>query len=171
MKKIEDLLALIDIYGESSNQGQEYKNEIIRLSIQYGIITRYTSFEQAAGGTGTGPGAATEVAEQDEKPGLPAQFELLPAFPNPLRLSGSSGGAEIAFVVRGNRSLYHVILRIYDLRGRLVAEVAAGNYGPGRHSVHWNGLDQHGRPVSTGVYLYTLFAGGQRLSRKLVVIR
>jgi hypothetical protein len=62
-------------------------------------------------------------------------------------------------------------LRIYDPNGRLVRDLATGYHEPGHHSVAWDGTDESGRPVPSGVYLCCLQIRGEQASRKLVVRR
>ncbi len=168
-KKIDYLLALIDIVGENSNQGQEYKKEIIRLSILYGIVTKYTSFQQSQPGGNT-PG--TEVDQRlSEKNSLPEQFQLLPGYPNPLLLSKGQSFAHVVFEISGPNSSYPVEIRIYDLTGRLILTLVQGTYHPGQYEAIWNGRNQLGRLVSSGVYLVKMKVGDQILSGKILVIR
>jgi len=41
----------------------------------------------------------------------------------------------------------------------------------GRHSVKWNGTNQHGETVSSGVYFYRLECSGQTLMKKMVLLK
>ena len=65
-----------------------------------------------------------------------------------------------------------VVLRIYDVAGRLVRgltdERMVAGYGK---QVVWNGLDDAGNRVSSGVYFYRLVAGGVTATRKMVVMK
>lgn len=65
----------------------------------------------------------------------------------------------------------HVTLAVYDAAGRRVKMLADGwqSAGPGR--VLWDGTDQGGEEVASGVYFCRLRAGSQLASRKLVVLR
>ena len=65
----------------------------------------------------------------------------------------------------------HVLIRIFDVRGAHVATVHDGSLNEGRHSLEWTGRDDHGQPVASGMYLYTLTTNGQTLSRKMVVLK
>lgn len=64
-----------------------------------------------------------------------------------------------------------VLLRVYDVRGALVATLHDGVLPEGRHAIAWNGRNDAGRAVSSGTYLYALVAGKQRLARKMLVVR
>jgi len=41
----------------------------------------------------------------------------------------------------------------------------------GSHTVQWNGTDLSGRPVSSGVYLYTLESGNFTMTKKMILMR
>lgn len=64
-----------------------------------------------------------------------------------------------------------VNLVVYDVSGRLVRELISNEaQGAGSHAVQWYGTDEAGRPVGSGVYLYRLTAGGEVLSRRMVLL-
>jgi hypothetical protein len=46
-----------------------------------------------------------------------------------------------------------------------------GNADPGTHHVTWNGLNNNGAAVSTGVYLYSLQAGDFQAVKKMVYLK
>jgi len=60
---------------------------------------------------------------------------------------------------------------VYDLLGRKIACLAEGHRGAGVHVAVWNGRDDDGGAVSSGVYLYRLSAGGMAESGKMTMIR
>jgi hypothetical protein len=64
-----------------------------------------------------------------------------------------------------------VELQIYDLAGRLVRTLQAGDETAGRHELSWQGRDEAGRPVATGVYLYRLRAGNEVETRRMVLTK
>jgi hypothetical protein len=62
-------------------------------------------------------------------------------------------------------------LRVYDLAGRLVATLLDRDVGAGPSSVVWNGLDDNGRRVPSGVYVYRLQSADGDLARKMVLLK
>ncbi|HPX67495.1 MAG TPA: choice-of-anchor J domain-containing protein [Candidatus Syntrophosphaera sp.] len=64
-----------------------------------------------------------------------------------------------------------VELGVFDLRGRKLKTLVNSYLPSGHHTTVWNGLDDAGRQVSSGVYLCKLRAGGQRSCHKLVLMK
>ncbi|HFE52976.1 MAG TPA: T9SS type A sorting domain-containing protein, partial [Bacteroidetes bacterium] len=87
----------------------------------------------------------------------------LRAYPNPFNSS-----TRISFSLAQSG---RVKVRIYDVRGRLVATLADAVYAAGNHSVVWQSTDRNGAPVPSGIYICRLEAGGERLTRKILLVR
>jgi hypothetical protein len=64
-----------------------------------------------------------------------------------------------------------VTLSIYDASGRLVRTLVDGIKGHGPHQAEWNGTDNVGNPVGSGVYFYRLQAGKFNESRKMLLLK
>jgi hypothetical protein len=64
-----------------------------------------------------------------------------------------------------------VQLRIYDVRGRLIAEPMHSSMVVGNADVTWNGTDLRGQVVSPGTYFYRAIAGGQAATGRLLIVR
>lgn len=118
----------------------------------------------------TGGMGKTAPAAETATTALPASFALGQNFPNPFNPSTTIrfGLPEKAIIALG----------IYNLAGGMVAElVRAQVYEPGRFELTWDGRDQAGQPVSSGIYLYRLHAQSLEgsasfsQSRKLLVVR
>ncbi len=65
----------------------------------------------------------------------------------------------------------HVSLIIYDTAGRFIRRLADMPMQPGRHQIDWDGRDEKGRAVSSGVYFYRLTTGKQTSARRMVLLR
>ena len=63
-----------------------------------------------------------------------------------------------------------VVLSICDVSGRVVRELVNEHRDEGTYHVVWDGRDRAGQPVATGIYLYQLKSGTDRVSRKMVVV-
>ncbi|HUU26680.1 MAG TPA: S8 family serine peptidase [archaeon] len=96
---------------------------------------------------------------------LSEAFSLGQNFPNPF-----NPATAISYCIPAGRSV-HLILNIYDLRGRLVRTLVDEARQGGTYEVFWDGTDQSGRRVSSGTYLYRLQAGDFVRTRKMVLLK
>ena len=64
-----------------------------------------------------------------------------------------------------------VVIRVYDVRGELVATLQEGQLVEGHHTASWNGTDDRGRPVASGIYIYALTTDRGTISRKMNLIK
>ncbi|MBN1824984.1 MAG: agmatine deiminase family protein [Candidatus Eisenbacteria bacterium] len=65
----------------------------------------------------------------------------------------------------------HVELTVFDVRGRAVRHLVDGARDAGSHEVVWDGRDDRGRELSSGVYYYRLRAAGVVYTRPAVLVR
>lgn len=101
---------------------------------------------------------------------VPARFALAPAYPNPARLH-EQGDAVSAFRFSIPEAS-EVDLRIYDMLGRQVRGLILKQfYTPGHYEALWDGKDDSGRAVSSGVYLYHMAAANFQATQKLIVLK
>jgi hypothetical protein len=68
-------------------------------------------------------------------------------------------------------SAQHVTLSIFDSNGKLVKQLVDDVRGVGPHTVDWNGTDNLGNQVRSGVYFYRIEAGNFRQSRKMLLLK
>ena len=84
--------------------------------------------------------------------------------PNPFR-----GETKISFTVPGEFAV--IDLSIYDLAGRRVRSLLSGRVPGGAYTERWDGLNEQGRHVASGVYFYRLKGEDRKLTKKLVLLR
>jgi hypothetical protein len=89
-------------------------------------------------------------------------FALWPAYPNP---GGRATGTLLAVAAPRAGAL---VLRIYDVQGRLVRRLHDGPVAPGLARFTWRGESEGGEPVAAGVYFVRAEAPGLVAVRKLV---
>jgi hypothetical protein len=65
----------------------------------------------------------------------------------------------------------HVSLKIFNSRGQHVKTLVEGQHTGGHYSVVWDGTDERGREVSSGVYFYGMSAGGSREMKRMVLVK
>ena len=64
-----------------------------------------------------------------------------------------------------------VQMRVYDVRGAVVRDLAHEVRQPGYHVIGWDGRDQHGRAVATGIYFVRLQAGAFERTMRVTMMR
>ena len=94
---------------------------------------------------------------------VPRHYALLPNYPNPFNAST---------VIRFNlpRDI-RVALTIYDTLGRQVRQLANRTLRAGAYTISWNGLDDEGKQMNSGVYFTELKAGSFEEVIKMVMMR
>ena len=98
----------------------------------------------------------------DEKV-LPAKYSLNQNYPNPF-----NPVTTIQYELPENA---FVNIRIYDLNGRLVNTLVSKEQTAGCKAIKWAGVDNNGKQVSAGIYLYEVSVGEIRQVRKMVLLK
>lgn len=98
-----------------------------------------------------------------DDPELPAVNRLFQNYPNPFNPSTT-----ISFSLSRRA---HTTLAIYNVRGQLVRVLEQRVMREGPHSVAWDGRNQDGRAVASGIYFYRLRSGRFGAVRKMVLLR
>lgn len=91
------------------------------------------------------------------------QFVLQQNYPNPF-----DSETEINFQVPED---INVSIKIFNILGQEIAELADRKFPKGRHSIRWNGRDNNGRKVSNGIYFYNIQSGELSQARKMYLLR
>jgi hypothetical protein len=107
--------------------------------------------------------ALPHIQTAEAKKHVPQTFALSQNSPNPFY-----GDTRISYAIP-KRS--HVVLRIYDVAGRLVSTLVDEEEDPGFYDVQWRSGDALGQQMPNGVYLCRLHAGRFTATRKLVLVR
>jgi hypothetical protein len=98
-----------------------------------------------------------------EDENLPLSFELHQNYPNPFNAQ-----TVIEFQLSEPA---RVNLAVYDIAGRKVADLAGEDYTSGQHLLTWDGTDNTGKSVSSGIYLYKMKAGDLIETRKMLLMK
>ena len=127
------------------------------------IQNMFDSFDtEAEEGEETEEGVETAVETFDQA-SVPQAFSLAQNAPNPF-----NSETVIHFALPQPSQ---VELAIYNLLGQPVAILVQGYSAAGTFSVRWDGRDQAGRAVTSGVYLYQLRAGEHTQVRKMLLLQ
>ena len=92
-----------------------------------------------------------------------AGTQLLANYPNPFNPETT-----IRFSLENDAE---VMVNIYNTRGQLVRSLVNGQKAAGMHSVVWNGMDDNGQSVSSGIYYYKMYAGKYSSTRKMILMK
>jgi FlgD Ig-like domain len=105
----------------------------------------------------------TTTSVKNPSQSQPREFSLLQNYPNPFNPS-----TKITY--RLNASGF-TTLGIYNILGRKIKSLVAQEQAPGEYSVSWNGNDERGQTVASGVYFYTLQNGTYAETKKLILMK
>jgi hypothetical protein len=123
------------------------------VKAEYGDRVKFVTLTEAADLL-----SGSETSIDSPSADIPRIATLLPNYPNPFNPTTT-----IPFELNTNA---HVTLRVYDVHGRLVADLVNKLMLAGKHDVVFNGAQ-----LSSGVYLYELFAGEKRLVRAMILVK
>jgi hypothetical protein len=108
-------------------------------------------------------GSRLTAVREDRTASLPQSFSLSQNFPNPF-----NSETVIRFELPENGE---VELAVYNLAGQRVAALIQGQREAGSYTLRWDGRDERGRELASGVYLYRLWTGENVETRKLLLLR
>jgi len=102
----------------------------------------------------------TSANDNTEKP---SSFKLIGNYPNPFNPTTTINFSlpETGFVS----------LNIYNITGQKVRDLVSENMEPGDHSVLWDGRDEYGSMVSSGMYLSQLRMGNNVQIHKMTMVK
>ena len=128
----------------------EDSNLVIRglLVKDYPIIVRFSSITT---------GVQSDVVEN------PTKYSLYQNFPNPFNPT-----TQISFDLPKQSQ---VTISIFNSAGQLVRRLVNSDYEAGSHNIVWNSRDDLGKPVASGLYLYTIRASGFVRTKKMVMLK
>lgn len=110
------------------------------------------------------PGIETILAPTTK---YPSTFAVYQNYPNPF-----NGSTKIEYDipdVQGRLKIAYLF--IYDMLGRKVKTLASGEHEAKRHTVLWDGTDENGFGVASGVYFYQLIGKDFVSSKKMIYIK
>jgi immune inhibitor A len=103
---------------------------------------------------------------EEEHTSIPKSIDLFQNYPNPFNPNTS-----IQFTVISGQPPLHTTLKIYNIRGQLVKTLVDEQKPGGDYSILWDGKDESGKAVSSGIYFYKLTAGSSSEVKKMVLLK
>jgi hypothetical protein len=167
--------ASCDTTGACSTEGgNSFKTNdyhIVNLSTGITIMAECNYFKKDTAAYFIGPIDRSPSKTSDPLPvspfaGGPApdRYALGHGFPNPFNPSTT---VKYQIPPPGGE----VVIRIYDVAGRLVRTLVSDRQRPGYYDVQWTGVNDRGAPVASGIYFLQMKAPGFVESRKLVLLK
>ncbi len=101
-------------------------------------------------------------------PAIPSSFELYQNRPNPF-----NPATTIDFYINGSGDggFDLVKLEIFNILGQSVRTLINESLYPGQHSIIWDGKNENGSQMASGVYLYRLKIGDTSKARKMMLLK
>jgi photosystem II stability/assembly factor-like uncharacterized protein len=109
-------------------------------------------------------GGSTFVENADQKEASPRDIKLFQNYPNPFN-SSTTISFQIATPTRA------VSIQVFDVLGRKVTEIPVDSPGMGRNTVIWDGRNQEGHDVATGIYFYAIVVDKFTTSKQMMMLR
>ncbi|MDP5957122.1 MAG: T9SS type A sorting domain-containing protein, partial [Candidatus Marinimicrobia bacterium] len=95
--------------------------------------------------------------------GIPHTFKVHENFPNPFN--------PVTKVQIDVPEFGHAIIQVHDVSGRLITTLVNEELRPGFHSIQWNGKNQLGESVSSGVYILNVRFENLNISQKMLLVK
>ena len=155
----------VSIYGDYALVGENLDNENGTLAGAVYVYSECSPQSVASVDLALSPHSKTDLAKErvSQTDAEPGTFQLLQNNPNPFNPSTT-----ISYVLNQDS---HVSLAIYNIAGRLVVTLVAEAQAAGYKSVSWNGKDDSGVGVASGVYLYRLTVDGLVASKRMLFLK
>lgn len=104
-----------------------------------------------------------QTAIENDRPLSPEKFSLQQNYPNPF-----NAGTKIEYRLSESSI---TLLEIYNVLGMKVRTLVNKIQPAGTFKLNWNGRDDHGKKLSSGLYMLKLSANGQNLIRRMLYIK
>ncbi len=94
------------------------------------------------------------------------RFILAENYPNPF-----NPVTTIPFIVPRRAAGQDLTLTVYNILGQKIITLFDGKARPGLNKIKWEGINEKGRAVGTGIYIYQLKSGDIKLNRRMLLIK
>ena len=101
--------------------------------------------------------------DQSEQVNLPEAFNVIQNYPNPFN--------PLTTIEYNVPSRTQVTIEVFNVLGQKVRTLVNETKSAGSYRTEWDGIDDAGKPVSTGVYLYRFSAGDVVQTKKMMLLK
>ena len=111
------------------------------------------------------------VSFKDEPASKPEPVKLEASnYPNPFNPSGA-GRSPVTTISYSLPNESEILLTIYNIKGQKVKELIKGTQPAGSYNVSWDGKDEYGKDVTSGIYFYKLKTQQNEIIRKMLLLK
>lgn len=153
-RKMESLYIAFFSQDQGSTEAQLLEDSIVNISLCYGVISPFTSFEDNSGGGG---GTVMEFTPET------SEDIMIYPMPNPFY-----DQVQMVFSVPNHLQGETISMEIRDASGRLVYQINTIANGNPEQTIFWNGQQNNGTEVPPGVYFVRIKVGNIIYLAKLV---
>ncbi len=144
---------------------QEWQDSALTSALRPSWVNSYLA---NINGATRGPGSSliTSVKGNGDQQNIPYDYLLVKAFPNPFNPSTT-----LSITIPENLSGSQAQLSIFDIQGKLVKTILNKNLSAGNYLYKWDGTNNSGVNVSSGVYISNLRVANQAISIKILLLK
>jgi len=142
------------VSGKVSAGDKNVRNALVRFSDEASNFYRAMTDSMGNYQVYLGPSSV------ESKEIVPTKFELGQNYPNPFNSTTT-----IPYEIK---KLSQVQAMIYDMRGRKIRQFGVGSQPVGNYKINWDGLDQDGQRVATGIYFCRMQVGNEAKVTKIL---
>lgn len=144
-----------------SPDGNGYTLELINLDFDNTLAISWSSSINLYGSPGIQNSSYLNLNEKSNY--LPNDFEILTPYPNPF-----NGNVNIPIMIS---EPFNKKLMISNIKGEIVKVITLNDINPGLHTLNWNGTNEKGFNVSTGIYFVTLAIPNNNNYKKILYLK
>ena len=159
-RQFECLRAKLNHFTYSDKEFQYMTREGVFFDVMMASSERDTGVVQPSSVILLVPSSVTGVNQSDL---LPERYSLDQNYPNPFNPT-----TRINFQLP---KAGWVSLRVYDILGRQIATLIDGLRPAGIHTAQWDGRNENGEPMPSGIYMYKLGAGSFAVTKKMMLLK
>lgn len=173
--KIDNLMRQYYNAGNETILADSLENLVTSMSICYGVVSPFTSYQGftsgngnsgnsgsgnsgnlPTGGSGSSSGFLSNRSTSDENSAGKSSTPSAHVFPNPFHEKTS-----ISFFSNSSSDFKEIICRIYDDSGKIIKTIIR-NQTSTNHLIVWDGSNDFGGTVPTGIYIYSIEIDGEQ---------
>ncbi len=161
---------IVEVFADRAGQGENYLGSTIangsgKFAFNFQVPPTLPSITVTATDAdgNTSPFSSPISTEVEQADQIPEQFDLSQNYPNPF-----NPATVISYQLP---SAAHVDLAIYSVNGQKIMALVSGWRPAGTHQAIWNGCDENGKSLASGIYFYRLQAGDFVAIKKMSRVR